>query len=91
MELEKDRKAWSVDINLASHSVILMILTARHQAKDLRTAWSLYVQSRDVFMSLTEIHADRIPEWYEMDRTPKELGADIQSVYKHQIPHRKHI
>lgn len=73
------------------YSVILTGLAARHQAKDLRTAWSLYVQSRDFFMSLTETHGDQIYDWYKMDRAPKEFEKDVQSVYKHEIPNRKSI
>jgi hypothetical protein len=48
-------------------------------------AWSLYVKKRDHLKKLSEIHVGNIPEWYGMDKTPKVVGGEVQSVYRHSV------
>jgi hypothetical protein len=63
-----------------------MFNLAKTLADNLVTAWSLFVEKRDIFRKLSEVHATSIPEWYHMDRSPivKSRGV-IQSVYRHSI------
>lgn len=53
------------------------------------TAWSLYVDTRDYFMLLTEISNDMVPKWSQMDKAPVELDGEVQSVYRHFVPKGK--
>lgn len=52
-------------------------------AKDLTTAWALYVDTREYFMKLTEIYQEYVPEWFNADRAPKLVGGEVKSIYRH--------
>ena len=52
--------------------------------KDLIIAWTLYLEKRDYFVKLCEVHSDRVPEWYSMNRQAR-VHSDgvINSVFRH--------
>lgn len=62
-----------------------MVTKATTLAKDLNTAWVLYVDSRDYLQKLTEISHRQIPEWYRMSKVPELVDGIIKSVYRHSV------
>ena len=56
-------------------------------ANELTTARSLYIQKRDFFKKLSDIHRKHVPKWYRMDHSPRiRPNRDVESVYRHLSP-----
>jgi hypothetical protein len=53
-------------------------------ANDLENAQRMYVQKREHFVGLSSLHAQRVPEWQAMDRSPRKKGKETYSVYRHR-------
>lgn len=66
-------------------SMYLIMTTATTLAKDLNTAWVLYVDNRDHFQKLTEISHGQIAEWYKMSKVPELVDGIVRSVYRHSV------
>lgn len=62
-----------------------MMTVASTLAKDLNTAWVLYVDSRDYLQKLTEISLRQVPEWYKMSKVPELVDGIVKSVYCHSV------
>lgn len=58
-------------------------LIAPSLAKELRTSWALYVETRDLFRKLTEIQRIHIPEWFLANKKPVIRNGEVTSVYRH--------
>jgi len=60
-------------------------MTARATANDLFTSWTLYLKKHEHLKKLSDIHADRVHEWYHMDKMPKIVDGEVKSVYRHSV------
>lgn len=65
-------------------NVLINIKLAPTMAKDLRTAWSLYVENREYFRKITKLQKVHIPSWFYMNKEPVMEDGEVKSVYRHR-------